>query len=259
MILDELSSPKMLFDELSGPAVVMLDDREDEIKSIENALDSLQVECEFIKVDIAEENRSLRKIPNIKLIFLDLHYGARFDPELCAQYISNIVPEEKQYYLVIWTNDPDNGNEVIALLERYNIMPINYLIKRKGDFREQDNIFNAQKLLDEIQSEFQQATDLEKIYGQVIENEDDHILINCLLKEKPPVFQVRRFDKGLFGEYIKIEQGTFLSIIITTKPGSRLFEFFQEQTDLSDKFKRPDYFEELGDISFLNDDNESNI
>lgn len=243
-----------MFKELSGPAVVMLDDIEKEILSIQAVLKIKEIDCEFIKLDITGDSSGLREIPNVRLIFLDLHYDNRFDSELCVEYISRILPEEKQYYLVIWTKDPDRGSEVIEKLKQYNLMPVDHVIKHKHKYWEKDSEFNANKLLDEIERDFQQATDIQRFYGQVINIEEDHVLINCLVEEEPPVFQVRRFDRELFRDYIEIAKQIYLSIVITTKPGSRVFEFYNEPTSLAEKFTRPDYFQDLGDISFLDDE-----
>jgi hypothetical protein len=241
----------MILKELSGPEVIIFDDMENEIISIENSLKGKEINFKFIKLDIADDD-GLKLIPNLKLIFLDLHYGNQFVPDLCANYISKVVPTGKQYHLVIWTKDPDKASELIELLRDFNIAPVDYSIKHKEKYRSGSEDYYAEKLLSEIERDFDKAIEVENIKGQIVDIEKDHVLINCLIEEEPPVFQVRRFDIRLFTDYVHLENGAFVTIIVTTKPGSRRFEFFTETRDLNKQFERPDYFEELGDISFLN-------
>ncbi len=245
----------MIFEELSGTDVVIFDDTAREIKSIEEALDEKEIKYEFIKVDLAGNKVDHDLISTIKLIFLDLSYttnfGSRFDPDFCASLVSSIVPKGKQYYLVAWTKDPDNTDSVIEILKTLNLAPVSYLSKRKEDYRIHDDVYNIEKLFDELNKEFEVLKEVDEFPGEIIEIEKDFVLINCLVDKAHLVFQIRRFDKTPFENYIDLTIGNFVLIRSITKPGSRIFEFSNGNSDLNKYFKKEDPFKGLEDTLFF--------
>ncbi len=245
----------MILEELSGTDVVIFDDTEREIRSIEEALTEKEIKYEFIKVDLAGDPIHHDLISTIKLIFLDLSYttnfGSRFDPDFCASLISGVVPVGRQYYLVAWTKDPDNTEAVIEILKASNLAPVSYISKRKEDYRLHHDVYDIEKLFEELNREFETIKDVFEFPGEIIEIEEDFVLINCLLDKEKRVFQIRRFDKGPFENYIDLKVGNYILLKSITKPGSRLFEFSNEPSDLSNYFAKEDYFKELKETPFF--------
>ena len=88
-------------------------------------------------------------------------------------------------------------------------------------------------------------------YGEIIDIQKDHILLNCLLDESHSNFQIRRFDILPFINSVDLEGGKFISIKVTTKPGIRIFEFLNEPNDLSEKFMKRDPFKGLEGTPFF--------
>ena len=245
----------MFLEELSGPDVVVIDDTDREVESLLDTLNKRGISNEYVKVDLAGNMPNHNIISSIKLIFLDLNYnigvGSSFDPNFCAELIHRLVPKGKQYYLVAWTKDTDKTDSVIEILKEMDLLPVAYLSKLKEQYRTGNSTYNIDKLLDELNNEFDKIKEVNDFYGEIIEVEKDFILINCLLDEENKIFQIRRFDKTPFDGYINISVGNYISIRSTTKPGSRLFEFNNEATDLSKYFKKPNYFEGLENSKFF--------
>ena len=245
----------MFLEEISGPDVVVIDDTDREVESLLKTLTQRGISNQYFKVDLAGDMPNHNLISSIKLLFLDLNYstglGSSFDPNYCAELIHRIVPKGKQYYLVAWTKDTDKTDLVIEILKEMDLMPITYLSKLKEQYRIGDNAYNIDRLLDELNAEFDKIIEVNDFYGEIIEVEQDYILINCLLDKEKKIFQIRRFDRTPFDSYINIEVGNYISIRSVTKPGSRLFEFNNETSDLSNYFKKPNYFEGLEDSKFF--------
>jgi len=245
----------MFLEELSGPDVVVIDDTDREVASLLETLNQRGISNEYVKVDLAGNMPAHDIISSIKLIFLDLNYnigvGSSFDPHFCAELIQRIVPRGKQYYLVAWTKDKDKTDTVIEVLKELDLLPVAYVSKLKEQYRTGDSTYNIDKLLDELNNEFDKIKEVHDFYGEIIEVEQDFVLINCLLDKGKKIYQIRRFDKLPFEGYINIVVGNFISIRSVTKPGSRLFEFNNEATDLAQYFKKPNYFEGLEDSNFF--------
>lgn len=245
----------MFLEELSGPDVVVIDDTYREVSSLLETLEQRGISNEYLKVDLAGNMPEHEIINSIKLIFLDLNYnigvGSSFDANFCAELIHRIVPKGKQYYLVAWTKDIDKTESVVEVLREMDLLPIAYVSKLKENYRTGDTKYNIDKLLDELNNEFDKVKEVHDFYGEIVEVEQDFVLINCLLDQERKIFQVRRFDKTPFEGYINIKVGNFISIRSITKPGSRLFEFNNEPQDLSHYFKKPNYFEGLEDSKFF--------
>lgn len=247
----------MFIEELAGKNVVIIDDTEREVKSIEEALNAKEIKYEFIKVDLAGQEIRTGLIESLELVFLDLTYytgyNSVFDPHFCTYLLKAVVPAGKKYYLVAWTKDPDYTEAVIDILREINLAPISYVSKRKADYRLNDSSYNAGLLLEELNKEFDEIRTVESFYGEIIEIEEEYVLINCLLDKDKLLFQVRRFDKEPFDGYIDLKVGNYLSVTCITKPGSRYFEFNNELQDLGKYFKTENPFIGLGDSPFFKD------
>ena len=245
----------MFIDDLAGPDIVVIDDTEREVKSLLKALGEKGINTEYIKVDIAGNMPEHEPINSFKLMFLDLNYntgiGSTFDAEYCAELVSRIVPKEKQYYLVTWTKDADKTEDVIEALKEYNVAPVKYSSKLKENYRTGNDTYNIDVLLEELNQEFNRVIQFDEFYGEIIEFDENSVLINCLLNEEKGVYQIRKFDLIPFDDYINLQVGGIILIRSTTKPGSRLFEFFSESEDKKDLFKKPNYFEGLDNSRFF--------
>ncbi|SIQ06443.1 hypothetical protein [Chryseobacterium sp. RU33C] len=245
----------MFIDDLAGPDIVVIDDTEREVKSLLEALGERGINTEYIKVDLAGNMPEHKPINSFKLMFLDLNYntgiGSTFDAEYCAELVSRIVPKDKQYYLVTWSKDVDKTESVVEVLREYNVAPVKYSSKLKEKYRTGDDTYNIDVLLEELNNEFNKIIKLDEFYGEIIEIDENSILVNCLLNEEKGVYQIRKFDLIPFTDYISLEVGAIILIRSTTKPGSRLFEFFNESNDKKELFKKPNYFEGLDNSRFF--------
>ena len=248
----------MLLEELSGVDVAVIDDTYREVESILDELKKRDIKNEYLNVDYAGNAFDHPLITTIKLIFLDLNYnnsyGARFDAEFCVTLISRIVPPGKQYYLVTWTKDPENTEEVIEILKERDLAPISYTSKKKEDFRISDNGYDIERLFKELDTEFEQIQEVVDFWGEIIEVEENSVLINCLVDKGRGVFQIRRFDKGPFVNHVDLKEGNYITIRTITKPGSRLFEYNNHSGDLSSYFVKKDYFKGLENTAFFKDE-----
>ncbi|PIF45949.1 hypothetical protein CLU96_2965 [Chryseobacterium sp. 52] len=243
-----------LIKELSGTDVVIFDDTEREVETLHQTLLDKGIKAEFIKVDLAEMPEH-DLINSIKLIFLDLNYhngfGSDFDPYFCANLVAKVVPKDKQYFLVVWSKDIDKTESVIEILKDYNIAPVKYVSKLKEQYRIAHTTYDIETLLNDIDNEFQQNIQIDEFYGEIIETDKNSVLINCLLDKEKGYYQIRKFDLIPFIDYIDLEVGSIILIRSTTRPGSRLFEFFNESDDKKELFEKPDYFEGLENTKFF--------
>jgi len=243
----------MLIEELSGTQVIIIDDIDREVESLIETLKKREINTEYIKIDLAGEMPQHKIIDSVKLVFLDLHYGPSFDPAFCSELISEVVPRGHQYYLVVWTKDPDKTEAVIEELQSIDLAPISYLSKLKENFRTGDSKYDIDKLLQELDNDFEKITEVHEFYGRIEEIDKDQVLINCLLYPEEPVYQIRRFDKSPFENYINLVPGNLVIIRSVTKPGSRLFEFRNGNTEIAKYFpKKKDFFKDI-DITKLFD------
>lgn len=248
-----------------GPQVGIVDDKPEEIFSIQNTLDSLHVGNTFFKVDFTEPKYPEKPIDTIQLLFLDLHYnenyGAAFDPYFCINWINKIVPKGQVYTLVVWTRDAGNAHELDELMKEVGVgvpYPSRFEVKVKPDY--QTGKDPIRRLLDEVGVEYIEYADYEDItekkdviFGQVIDIEDDSIFINCLVSENPNIFEVRSFDTAPFRDFANLKSDDYIKIQIATKPGSRRFEFFHELEDMSERFAPTDPFAEFKDFDLLSE------
>jgi hypothetical protein len=243
-----------------GPTVAIVDDMPTEINSLEEALTHRNVGHQFFKVDIASPEFPSKPISTVQLVFLDLHYnnlfGANFDPYLCCDWLKSIIPEKHRYALIVWSKDKDLTEELVEVMKITETpMPFFVDTKQKDKYRTDLHKYNIDKLLAELNISVEETVEqtIEEYFGRIVEVEDGSVLINCLLSEKPPTFEVRRFDRKPFAGYIEPVKGMFLQIRVSTKPGVKTFEFSEEPNNRSELFKQDDDFEDIGDLSFLKD------
>ncbi|HAO07113.1 MAG TPA: hypothetical protein DCQ50_09005 [Chryseobacterium sp.] len=250
-----------VLDEILGPQVAIIDNNENEIKSIEVELNELKIGNKFYEVDYIEPNYPIQPLNTVEMVFLDLYLQAglrKFDPYMCINWLNAIVPAGKKYILIIWSNDTHEADQLMKVMKEEGA-PIPFLleIREKGKYETADYEYDIRRLFKELNEELSEKITLnsEEYYGQIILVEPKSVLINCKLFDDPPIFEVRRFDITPFQGFITPEKGMFLKITITNKPGSKTFEFVLEPTNLSESFKKPDDFEGL-DLSFLDDSND---
>lgn len=252
MILEELTTDVKL------PRIAILDDRPTEVQSIETGLKEKGIPFEFREIDLTEGFQGV-PIGSVELVFLDLNYeGAQFSPFLCLEAIKTVVNVGQRYFLVAWTKDPDLLEQVIVELRDEGLMPVGYTSIQKARYRTADEKYDVDALFKKVEAEFKNLETEEVYLGQVLKTEENSILINCLIGEGE--FEVRRFDNKPFGSYISVNDSAFIKIKVTTKPGSRVFEFSNEIEDHSKLFIKTDDFKELGDVSFLKEgDDDDNV
>lgn len=249
-----------LLKDLIGPQVAIIDNNEDEIKSIEIMLHELNIGSQFFEVDYVEPIYPKQPINTIQLVFLDLFYNDNsldFEPYACIDWLKAIVPVGIKYILVVWSNDGHRTEELIEVMKATDT-PMPYLVETspKGKYQNGQNEYDIKRLLEDLNNEFIGKYNItsQEFYGQIIEIEKNNVLINCLINVEPAVFEVRRFDIKPFQGLLTPEKGMFLTIKITNKPGSKIFDFSVESNDLSELFKKSDDFEDIEDVSFLNDE-----
>jgi len=252
-----------MLDDILGPQVAIIDNNEDEIKSIEIELNELKIGNKFFEVDYVEPNFPDQPLNTVELVFLDLYFQSglsRFDPYMCINWLTAIVPHGKKYMLIVWSNDTHEANNLMDVMMKEGA-PIPFLLetKSKEEYRISDKEYDIQRLFKELNIDLRTKIniDTQEYSGQIILVEPQSVLINCKIFDEPPTFEVRRFDKKPFQGYIIPEKGMFLKITVTNKPGSKIFEFALDPTDLSEAFKKPDDFEGL-DLSFLDEPKEEN-
>ncbi len=237
-----------------GPQVAFVDDIESQIKPLNKVLTS-DIHAGTIFFDASPElNRFPEKpLETVKLLFLDLHYKGPFDAYLSAQWVTRIIPPNTKYSLIIWSKDTDRKDELLNVLKENDLLPayIDAWQKTDYDLKADDFSGKIKQLIEDIS--YEEIIDEEIVLGEIIDIEEDGLLVNCLLDEKHPTFQVRKFDTGLFGN-IDIKKGGFVKICINTQPGTRKIEIFNEVSNLSDRFKVPDFFKGLEGTAFFIED-----
>jgi hypothetical protein len=244
----------MTLDILSEPRVLLIDDVQEEIEDIRLALNERSIPNEFVNVDI--ENIYHREFPleSVELIFLDLNFNKGFNaqiiPELCVQIIKDAVKEGKEYYLVIWSKDADESKEVLDLLSLYGISPVKSILRKKGMYLTKDG-YDIDRLFHEINDEFSNVMQIEEIEGQILDIEEDCVIIDCLLDNESRTFQKRRFEILPFKNIKNLSPGSFITIRIITKPGSKLYEFYNNNSkELENIFSKDHFFDGIDENSF---------
>lgn len=246
-----------------GPTVAIIDDIEREVISLRQELDKRNVGNHFFKVDISDPTYPDQPLSTVQLVFLDLNYdtgfGAQFDAYMCVNWLSRVIPEGHHYSLVVWSKDHEKTDELLEVMRENGVpMPFFVATKQKDRYRNGHSSYDIEKLLTELNITAQKEIDLDtqEYTGQIVEVDENHVLINCLLHQNPLTFEVRRFDKIPFTGYLDPTVGKFIRIRVTTKPGAKTFEFSEETEDKADLFLKNDDLESLGDTSFLNEDSQ---
>lgn len=249
----------MIYEELiseSSTKVLIIDDKESEVRSIRNALEHKEIPYEYRPVDFSLP-ADFKPIDSVELVFLDLDYQHGMlntvNPDLCAEQVRQGVNPGQVYYLVGWTKDPDEMPDVVHALIQLELSPVTYVALEKNDYRIGDEDYNIDKLFNDINIKFKETETVREFLGQIIAREEDGVLINCIVLEEPGTFEVRRFDLEPFREDTKLDKGSIVKIKVITKPGSRIYEFLPENDDKAALFIKSDDFEDFDDLSFLNE------
>ncbi|WP_142684367.1 hypothetical protein [Chitinophaga polysaccharea] len=243
-----------------GPQIILIDDIKKEAEPLKEFFTERNIGTRFFEVDYVEPAYPDTPITTTELVFLDLFYntgfGAEFDVHACIQWITKIVPAGQKYFLVIWSKDKSYTDELLQKMrEMESPMPYQVEARSKPDYRlSGENKYDIDRLLNELGllNKQEEETIVQEFHGRIIAVEEDCVLINCLIHKETSTFEVRRFDLKLL-ENFKYQKGSFLTIRIETKSGSRTIDFFHDDIDRSDLFIKPDDFEDLDDVSFLID------
>jgi hypothetical protein len=251
-----------VINEILGPQVAIVDNNYEEVKSIETRLDELNIGNVFFPVDFVKPIYPKKTISTIELVFLDLFYNtginAAFDPFACCEWLTRIVPANKNYILIIWSNDPDHKDELMEVIELTDApMPFFVELSPKAKYQSGNFQYDVTRLLNDLNRDLAQRVEITstEYLGQIIAVEKNSVLINCRIFDSPETFEVRRFDLKPFAGAFTLEKGAFVRITVTNKPGVKTFEFIQETSDKSQFFQKPDDFKDL-DISFLEEDDD---
>lgn len=252
---------KKILEKFLGPQVAIIDNNEAEIKSIEFELNEMHIGNKFYEVDFLEPIYPLQPLSTVELVFLDLYYQSGFqdfDPYVCVQWLTKIVPEGKKYVLIVWSNDTHQTDRLLDTIKELNA-PYPFLVetKEKNIYRTGENDYDIKKLLAELNIDFQGKMDIDirEYQGQIIEVEKKSVLIKCKISADPDKFEVRRFDLIPFENYIDLKIGNFILITVINKPGSKAFEFSPIYSDLSEAFIKSDDFADI-DTSLFEDEND---
>lgn len=243
----------MILDILSEPRVLLIDDVQEEIEDIRLALNERSIPNEFVNVDI--ENVYHREFPleSVELIFLDLNFNKGFNaeiiPELCVQIIKDAVKEGKEYYLVIWSKDADESKEVLDLLSLHGISPVKSILRKKGLYLTPHDGYDIDRLFREINDEFSNVMEIEEIEGEILDIEEDCVIVDCVLDKEKGIIQKRKFDKLPFTNIQNLKAGNYVTIRIITKPGSKIYEFYNNSKDLKDTFNKDLFFDGIDENS----------
>lgn len=234
-----------------GPVIAVVDDNKAEVQGILDYLLSQNIGCRYFDANIDQNNYPEEQIKSVELVFLDLYYSSAFDPYQCAQWVDEIVPENQQYELVVWSRDSHRTEELLMVLREINKYPRYCITKQKGI--EYESSKGVQNLLDEIEKEIKEIKEIKKdeFYAEIIDLEKDFVVLNCLIDEQTNFFQIRKFEKTPLSHFKRFDVGTFLMVKATTSIGERLFEFIEQFQDLSEKFKQKNIFEKFRDTPLI--------
>jgi hypothetical protein len=225
-----------------GPVIAIVDDKKEEVQGILDYLASQDIGFRYFDADIDEKNFPENHIESVELIFLDLYYSSAFDPYQCAQWIDDIVPNNKQYELVVWSRDSHRTDELLSVLIEINKFPRFCITKQKSEAYETPE--GIEKLLKEVKSEINQVKKLkvDEFLAEIIDISEYHIVLNCLIDKESNFFQIRKFEKTPLAHFSKFDVGTILMVKITTSKGERLFEYIEQFEDYSSLFEQKNIF-----------------
>lgn len=235
---------------LIGPQVAFVDDVESQITEIKNALAVRHAGTIFFDARPDKMKPPDEPINSIEILFLDLYYNSStdFDVDKAAQWVQDIIPENKKYTLVIWSRDTQNHTkELLEVLAECNLTP-NHL----EEWQKTDHGIDISGKLSVLINQISMVSE-EIVLGEIIAIEEDGVLIRCRLGQVQPAFQVRKFDLDLLAGVDNYKVGCFVRIHLYTKPGARMIDIFGVNEDLTELFEEPDFFEGLEDNSFFID------
>jgi hypothetical protein len=230
-----------------GPQIAIIDDRPDEVQGIMDYLGAQNVGYQYFNADITEAAYPQQPLESVELIFLDLYYSAKFDPDQCAQWVDEIVPENRQYELIIWSKDSHRTEEVIDTLLKINKAPRVFDTKQKSDYQDANGI---EQLIKEVKEKISQAR-IEEFIGEILDIQDDCVIIDCLIDEENEIFQKRRFEIEPFKNFINLKKEIYITIKVITKAGSISYEFLNNPYDEKEKFSKDGLFDGIDENSFV--------
>lgn len=238
---------------LFGPQVAFVDDIKSQIEPLESAVQELHTGSIYFDATPSKNNFPTFPLETVEILFLDLFYKKDFDADLSAQWVKSIIPERSKYTLVVWSNDTDEVQELLDILDEINLTPASYYLWQKTDYDLQKE--NFRKKIEELITEVSYGNRFshEFYVGEVIEIEEESVLVNCRISQDPVVYQVRRFDIDLLANIENLEIGKYLIINTYTKPGARLIDVFEIKKDLKKEFEVQDFFKGLEGGSFFID------
>lgn len=235
-----------------GPQVAIVDDKPNEIAFLESFLSENKIGFTTFNADTIEDNRPKNHLESIELIFLDLYYSETFRPYQCAEWIDAIIPDNKQYELVIWSKDSHLTDELINVLKEIGKAPRYHITKQKGDYPDEKGI---QRLIQEIKTEIKSTKEIkiDEFYAEIIDFSEEFVILNCLIDSKTGIYQIRKFERTPLIHFKNFNVGTFLIVKITTSTGERLFEFIEQFADLSSLFEQKNIFEKFKNTPLIKD------
>ncbi|MDR3680520.1 MAG: hypothetical protein P4L41_11185 [Flavipsychrobacter sp.] len=249
--------------------IAIVDDNDDDARPIESELNQLSISNHYYNADPSNPQYPMHPLKDVEMVFMDLYFlenfGVQFDAYACVEWLRRIVPDGQKYILVVWSRDADNyTSDLLNAMADVDItMPYFTDSRKKQSYRKIDNSYDITRLLDDVGTKLREIpTASYHYFGQIldIDEQDDEVLINCLLDEEKNIFEVRRFDLHLFDSFMRPQTGRFIRIKVTNKPGSSTLDFLEENADLAEKFIKRDP-EGLDDMDWPNipEDDEDNI
>lgn len=147
------------------PNVVIVDDVREEIQGIYEYFSQNGIGCKVYNPDLFEGDAPpASPLSDVSIIFLDLHYSDKFDPELCAGWVRQIVKPKSFYILVMWTKDQSKGEQISELLMTHNLVPFLTIIKSKIEFQvPNENRYNFETLIEDLNQQLELTPSLEEI------------------------------------------------------------------------------------------------
>ncbi len=235
-----------MIEEVAGPKILFIEDVLSDIQPIIDTLNRKELSNTFIdaRPDIPKPSEPIK---SAEIVFLDLHFSAetmaQFDAAICAGLIEKSVPPNKQYYLVIFSRDTYKADEVLNILMQIDLMPVKAIIKQKNhyDFHKESEV---ERLLNEIDDEFERIQQIDEVYAEIISVEDDQVIIECLIDENEKIFQTRYLSLLPFSNW-ELQEGKYLLIRTITKLGSITFEFHSISQNLQNSFTKDTLFNNI--------------
>lgn len=190
------------------PSVVIVDDHKEEIQDILEFYRNEGIGCKLFNPDYVDGD-DMPEIPfsDVNLIFLDLYYSGKFDPEQCSNWVRSIVKDKSFYILVLWTKDVSKADEVLALLAEHNRIPFIQLVKSKTDYpiEGDDKKYNFSKLLEEIDLEIENTPALEEIqlWKKSVKSSTNEVIGNITRNQDQIVNKLKKIIIAHGGSSIK--------------------------------------------------------